>query len=128
MELEMLAAADVSEAYEYEIGASLTIDVREMFRAIVSDLKRNIPKEVISAKFHNTVADFIVATCEHIRNNNEINQVVLSGGIFQNRYLLTEVCRKLAARGFAPHFHKRIPTNDGGISLGQAVIANARSL
>lgn len=127
MELEMLAASDISEAYEYEISASLTIDVRKMFQAIVSDLKRNIPREVISAKFHNTVADFIVATCEHMRNNDEINQVVLSGGTFQNRYLLTEVCRKLEDRGFAPHFHKRIPANDGGISLGQAVIANAQS-
>ena len=135
IELEMLAASEVSETYRYEISADeslsptcLIIGVREMFREIVSDLKRNTPKEVISAKFHNTIADFIVMICEHIRGNDGIDQVVLSGGTFQNRYLLTEVCRELENRGFIPYFHKRVPTNDGGISLGQAVIANARSL
>lgn len=132
IELEMIAASDVSEAYKYEISAAtsstcLTIDVREMFREIVSDLKRNISKAVVSAKFHNTVANFIVMVCEHIRGNYGINEVVLSGGVFQNRYLLTVVCHELEDRGFVPYFHKRVPTNDGGISLGQAVIANARS-
>lgn len=132
IELEMLAAPDISDAYGYEISTDtpstcLIIDVREMFREIVYDLKRNIPREVISAKFHNTVAHFIVIVCEHIRENYGVNEVVLSGGTFQNSYLLTEVCHELGDRVFVPYFHKRVPTNDGGISLGQAVIANARS-
>jgi hydrogenase maturation protein HypF len=136
IELEMIAASGVSESYSYAIEntrrktqdslGSTSIDVREMFREIVFDLKQGVPKEIISARFHNTVADFIVAICELIRAENNINEVVLSGGTFQNRYLLTNVCTRLRRGGFLPYFHKRVPTNDGGVSLGQAVIADAR--
>lgn len=135
IELEMIADPDVSESYSYEVeksdnfqsaGIPLTIDVREMFREIVFDLKRRVPKEVISAKFHNTVAAFTVAICELIRDESDTGEVALSGGTFQNRYLLTKVCVQLRSRGFVPYFHKRVPTNDGGVSLGQAVIANSR--
>lgn len=131
IELEMIAASDVLETYGYRIEQSvsssdLTIDVREMFREIVSDLRQETPEEIIAARFHNTVADFIVAICERISIENSIKDVVLSGGTFQNRYLLTRVCTQLRMKGFVPYFHKRVPTNDGGVSLGQAVIANAR--
>jgi hydrogenase maturation protein HypF len=100
------------------------IDVQKMFREIVFDLQRDVPKEIISAKFHNTVADFIVETCERIRAQNKIDEVVLSGGVFQNRYLITKVLTQLRAKKFTPYFHRRVPTNDGGVSLGQAVIAD----
>jgi len=134
IELEMIAASGVLEAYSYKIEetadsvpypSSLIINVREMFREIILDLKQKVPEEVISAKFHNTVANFIVSVCERIRAESEINQIVLSGGTFQNRYLVTRICGQLRKREFVPYFHKRVPTNDGGVSLGQAVIANA---
>ena len=148
IELEMVADANTSDVYGYNIergvmreqtfrnensidisersgeAERLFIDVRKMFCEIVSDLQRCVPKEIISAKFHNTVADFIVETCERIRAKNNIDEVVLSGGVFQNRYLITKVLSQLRARKFTPYFHRRVPTNDGGISLGQAVIAN----
>ncbi|MBC8461517.1 MAG: carbamoyltransferase HypF [Deltaproteobacteria bacterium] len=153
IELEMVADANTSDVYGYNIeneqggkgargqegkgargqaeirnpksedGVDI-IDVRKMFCEIVSDLQRCVPKKIISAKFHNTVADFIVETCERIRAKNNIDEVVLSGGVFQNRYLITKVLSQLRARKFTPYFHRRVPTNDGGISLGQAVIAN----
>jgi len=127
IELEMIANAHTSEIYGYKIekenGVDI-IDVRKMFREIVFDLQRGVPREIISAKFHNTVADFIVETCERIRTQNNIDEVVLSGGVFQNRYLITKVLTQLRARKFTPYFHRRVPTNDGGVSLGQAVIAD----
>ncbi|MFQ6040161.1 MAG: carbamoyltransferase HypF [Candidatus Poribacteria bacterium] len=127
IELEMVADAKTSHIYGYNIenesGVDI-IDVRKMVREIVSDLQRDVSREIISAKFHNTVADFIVKTCERIRGQNNIDEVVLSGGVFQNRRLITKVLVQLRARGFTPYFHSRVPTNDGGVSLGQAVIAD----
>jgi hydrogenase maturation protein HypF len=127
IELEMVADVKTSDIYGYNIenenGVDI-IDVRKMFGEIVSDLRRDLPKEIISAKFHNTVADFIVETCQRIRVKNNLDQVVLSGGVFQNRYLITKVLTQLRARKFTPYCHSRVPTNDGGVSLGQAVIAD----
>jgi hydrogenase maturation protein HypF len=105
---------------------SILIDVREMFRQIVLDLGRGVPRETIAARFHNTVASFIVAICNRIRAENNVKEVALSGGTFQNRYLLTRICDQLTEGGFTPYIHKKVPTNDGGVSLGQAVIANAQ--
>lgn len=131
IELEAIAAPDIKEAYGYKIdesvdsAAPLIIDVREMIREIVIDMEHKMPQKVISAKFHNTVADFILALCERIKQEIGLERVALSGGTFQNKYLLSAVCDQLEERGFKPYFHKRVPTNDGGVSLGQAVIANA---
>jgi len=127
IELEMTADAKTSNVYGYKIETENdvdTINVQKMVREIVSDLQKDVPKAIISAKFHNTVADFIVKTCERIREQNNIDEVVLSGGVFQNRRLITKVLTQLRARKFTPYFHSRVPTNDGGVSLGQAVIAD----
>jgi len=131
IEMEMIAEPEVSEAYSFRVnennaGESI-IDVKEMIGEIVINLKQGIPTGIISARFHNTVADFIVDICNQIRKKSGNNHVVLSGGVFQNRYLLKRVCDQLEASEFNPYFHKKIPTNDGGVSLGQAIIANARN-
>jgi hydrogenase maturation protein HypF len=130
IEMEMIAASDVGDHYSYNIESvdfkPSIIDVRRMFREIVSDLENKVSKGIIAAKFHNTVADLIVSICERMRSESEINRVVMSGGTFQNMYLLKKVCEQLTDRGFTPYFHKKLPTNDGGVSLGQAVIANAK--
>jgi hydrogenase maturation protein HypF len=81
---------------------------------------------VISAKFHNAVARLIVLMAEKIRQERKLNSIALSGGVFQNLVLLTQAKQMLAASGFEVFTHSRVPTNDGGISLGQAAIANAR--
>ena len=72
------------------------------------------------------MADFIAATCERIRSETMINHVVLSGDTFQNRYLIGRLSDKLKDKEFVPHFHRSVPTNDGGVSLGQAVVAGAQ--
>ncbi|MGB9597042.1 MAG: carbamoyltransferase HypF, partial [Candidatus Poribacteria bacterium] len=130
IELEMIAEHNISDRYGYEIidqEELLIIDIKEMFYEIISDLKNGLSKGVISAKFHNTLIDFIATICEEIRKTDkDINKVVLSGGVFQNKYLLDNTIKLLENKEFTTYFHKRIPTNDGGISLGQSVIANAQ--
>jgi len=81
---------------------------------------------VISAKFHNTIADIIVGVSRAARERSGINRVALSGGVFQNAYLLGRTLDGLESQGFEALIHHQVPTNDGGIALGQAVIANAR--
>ena len=100
------------------------IDVSNMICEIIVDIDNNVPKSVISAKFHNTVAEFIVSVCEMLRSEHGINKVALGGGTFQNTFLLTRVTDQLSKRDFTVYFKKKIPTNDGGISLGQAIIAS----
>ncbi|MBD3182911.1 carbamoyltransferase HypF [Candidatus Poribacteria bacterium] len=129
IELEMIASPDVSQSYIYNIENAddcFNINVSGMIREIIHDLNQNLSKGMISAKFHNTLANFITETCKFIGQNwnNESDKVVLSGGTFQNRYLTNKLYNQLKKQGFKVYTQKRVPTNDGGISLGQAVIAN----
>jgi hydrogenase maturation protein HypF len=78
----------------------------------------------ISACFHNTVASAIAEVCLRLRQQERLNRVCLSGGVFQNVYLLERVVADLRRGGFEVFLHATVPPNDGGISLGQAVIAN----
>ena len=103
---------------------SYIIDVSDMIREIIADIQNNISKSVISAKFHNTVAEFIVAVCVMLRDECGINKVALGGGTFQNVFLLSRLTEQFGENGFEVYFKKRIPTNDGGLSLGQAIIAS----
>jgi hydrogenase maturation protein HypF len=131
IELEMAAydGADKvgDKSYSYFITESNEVNViqlKELFTAIVEDLYQGVSKATISAKFHNTVAHMIFNMCRLIAKKTGINQVALSGGVFQNRLLLRKVIPLLESVGFSMLIHKQVPCNDGGISLGQAVIAN----
>jgi len=75
-------------------------------------------------KFHNTIASITVDMCRLVARDSGINRVALSGGVFQNRLLFNLVSTTLENAGFQVYSHRLVPTNDGGISLGQAVIAN----
>jgi len=79
----------------------------------------------MAAKFHNTIAKFTLELCDKIREKTKINKVAISGGVFQNKYLTEKVISLLESRGFVVFSHKKVPPNDGGISLGQAVIAGS---
>lgn len=96
-----------------------------MIENIVRDVLAAKPTGWISAAFHNTVAAIIVEVCSRLRAADRINRVCLSGGTFQNVYLAERALRSLRAQGFEVFLHSKVPPNDGGISLGQAVIANA---
>ncbi|MBD2773913.1 carbamoyltransferase HypF [Iningainema tapete] len=102
------------------------IDSRPMWQALLDDLQQQIPREVIAAKFHQGLAKVIVETATYLCEQNVINQVVLTGGVFQNCILLEEVARGLEALGINVLTHSLVPCNDGGLSLGQAVIAAAQ--
>lgn len=88
-----------------------------MLKDILLDIKRGLPVGLISAKFHNTLAEVIVAVAKRTGHS----QVALSGGCFQNRYLTERTHARLAQEGFRPYWPQRIPPNDGGIALGQIV-------
>jgi hydrogenase maturation protein HypF len=126
IELEMIADESEMSAYSWTLisGDPSTIDLRPTVRQIVAECRRGVPVGVISARFHNTVAEMVAGTCDLLREQNGVNLVALSGGVFQNLFLLDRSCRTLEARGFTVLTHHRIPANDGGIALGQAVIAS----
>jgi hydrogenase maturation protein HypF len=95
------------------------LDWVPLVRAVITALGTGMPIREISLRFHNGLVEGIVGIAKHAG----IRDVALSGGCFQNRYLLSRAMLRLRAEGFDPHRHRRIPPNDGGISLGQAVAA-----
>ena len=129
IELEMIADQGVTEEYPFSVRRDekpMVIDPAQTVRAIVRDLVDGVLRSTISGKFHRTVASLIVETCQAIRSAEGLNRVVLSGGVFQNLLLLSRVQVGLKRSGFDVYTHHLVPTNDGGISLGQAVIGQMR--
>jgi len=101
-------------------------DVRPTIRAIVEDLRAGIPRAEIAARFHETFARMVVDLATRAAQEAGLEHVALSGGTFQNRLLLERCCDLLESRGFRPLYHRHVPPNDGGLALGQALIAAAR--
>ena len=129
IELEMIADHEVKEEYPFLIKKDerpMVIDPTGIIRGVVHDLVEKTSPSIISGKFHRTVARFIVETCEAIRSGEGLNRVVLSGGVFQNFSLLSFVTKGMERSGFEVYTHHLVPTNDGGISLGQAVICHTK--
>jgi hydrogenase maturation protein HypF len=91
---------------------------------ICGDLSRNEAKGKIAMKFHVSVSEMVRCMCCLVRDKTGIKQVALSGGVFQNRLLARKIESELFTEGFEVLIHRQVPCNDGGISLGQAVIAN----
>lgn len=135
IELEALVDSKIlhnrENSYSYPFDINLLnntycIDSRPMWQALLDDLQQQIPQAVIATKFHQTLAHTIVKTVSRISKKNAIKSVFLSGGVFQNCILLEQVSNQLYTLGFNVFTHSQIPCNDGGLSLGQAVIAAAR--
>jgi hydrogenase maturation protein HypF len=126
IELEAAAQSGVTDSYSFEIASGLPaqIDMRPSIREIVRDLENGQSRNVIAARFHNTIAAVISEICERVRLSEHLNRVCLSGGTFQNVYLAEHALAALSQRGFEVFLHSEVPPNDGGIALGQAVIAN----
>jgi hydrogenase maturation protein HypF len=125
MALEMLATDTASEVYDHqwEPGADYRIDPAPLIRALVSDLKTGTATAQISANFHATLIELFSLVCSAIRKEFDLNRVVLSGGCFQNITLLSGLLLALLQQKFEVYAHRLVPTNDGGIALGQAVVA-----
>ena len=128
MELEMVASDSIDAVYDcrWVIEDGYKILVAPIICDVVRDVQNGVSVAQISATFHNTLIQLFVDICTDIRNERELNRVVLSGGCFQNSILLTGMVRELQRRRFEVFAHEKVPTNDGGISLGQAVVAAAQ--
>jgi hydrogenase maturation protein HypF len=128
VELEQLADAAETAAYPARIAPGQPFQVRggDLVQAVIDDLAAGTAPEVIAARFHHGVAATIEAGCLLMRERYGLDTVALSGGVFQNLLLLDGTVTRLEARGFRVLVHSRVPCNDGGISLGQAVVAAAR--
>ncbi|MBU1011497.1 MAG: carbamoyltransferase HypF [Bacteroidetes bacterium] len=124
MRLEAAIDKKTSTAYDFEIGTPIKLE--NIIKGIVEDLQNGINKEVISAKFHNTIINIIFEVANKIRQTEGLNKVVLSGGSFQNRFLLERVENLLSDDGFEVFAQENIPANDGGLALGQLAIAAKR--
>ena len=123
MELEFLAQnVENDECYPFEIDEAphvKLVDWRSILGGIITDMKDDINHSIISAKFHNTLVEIIIAVAKMIGQP----RVVLSGGCFQNRYLTERAVKRLQEEEFRPYWHQRVPPNDGGIALGQIYAA-----
>ena len=120
MELEFIADENEESAYDFEIVSDasqrLIIDWGPMIRGISDEVSIATEHSVIAARFHNTLVEIMVHTAAIIGEES----IALSGGCFQNRYLIERAVTRLREEGFKVYWHQRIPTNDGGIALGQA--------
>lgn len=132
MELEALATPEMVKpvAYPFSVGdgAVAIVDFAPMWPALLSDLEKDCAPGVIAARFHATVIDAVTATVEALAERRAVEAVALSGGVFQNRLLLDGVGGALEARGYRVLRHRRVPANDGGLSLGQAAVVAAQTI
>ena len=124
MRLESLAHQDCADSYSFKIGETISFD--QTIRSIVDDLKEGIEKPIISAKFHNTIILVIFEFAKSIRLTHGLNKVVLSGGVFQNKYLLEGATEILQKNNFEIYSHAAMAANDGSIALGQLAVASKR--
>ncbi|MBO1056532.1 MAG: carbamoyltransferase HypF [Dolichospermum sp. JUN01] len=104
------------------------IDTSPTWREILNDIKQHISSSIIAAGFHKSLAIAIVTMVQQLRQEHQFNQVALTGGVFQNQILLQQVKMRLEKLELNVLTHSIVPTNDGGLSLGQAVIAAAKYL
>ncbi|HEX2178873.1 MAG TPA: carbamoyltransferase HypF, partial [Actinomycetota bacterium] len=125
IELEQLADPRTDRAYPCGVDSGL-INGSDLMAALATDLvgRRALPEA--AAAFHNGLAAALVRVAAAAAAESGLSTVALSGGTFQNRLLMQRVTRGLSEAGLEVLTHRRVPTNDGGISLGQAVVANAR--
>lgn len=131
VELEMAAYvgkhASSEESYPYHIVEDQGIKIvrlTDLLSAVVEDSAQNIAQSIISSRFHNTIAQIASTMCQQLADETGIRQVALSGGVFQNRLLLTKTITLLKNNSLKVFTHRQVPCNDGGISLGQAIVAN----
>jgi hydrogenase maturation protein HypF len=129
IEMEVLSKPFVSIAKPYpysieEMKHGRVIRLKELVSAIIQDVRSSEPVGMIGARFHRTIAEIAVDICERAREQANLNEVALSGGVWQNQILLDLVRDGLRQKGFVVYFHQQVPSNDGGLTLGQAVIAN----
>jgi hydrogenase maturation protein HypF len=128
VELEQLADPGETGTYRAAISAHepFCVEGADLVRAAAGELADGTAAPVVAARFHNGVAAVVTDGCVLLRERYGLSTVALSGGVFQNLIVAHRAAARLEARGFRVLTHSRVPCNDGGISLGQAVVAAAR--
>jgi hydrogenase maturation protein HypF len=122
IELEAICTPDEQGTYPFSIHDDI-LDPAPLWSAMLQDVQMGLYKERMAAKFHHAITDMVVEISKTIRQERAINTVVLSGGVWQNKVLLTHSVACLEKAGFTVLWHQHIPTNDGGVALGQIMIA-----
>lgn len=127
IELEMIADETCEAVYPFDVTNATPHILRldATIRAIVDDIQRGVRPAMVAAKFHHTIAEATMHICTQIRRERGVSQIVLGGGVFQNALLLKRVFTRLNAADFSVFVSRKLPPNDGGLSFGQAIIANA---
>jgi hydrogenase maturation protein HypF len=127
VELELVAEGPANRGYPFRLRPEedgWIVETEGILGAVVEDLLAGRQAAEISSAFHRTMAEVVVAGCERIREMGGVSAVALSGGTFQNLLLLEQVVRLLEEKGFEVYRHRRVPANDGGLALGQGVLAD----
>ena len=127
MALEAVVESNIEVQYDFELINSpskpLQLDLSKMIEQLIVDVQKKVNVGIISAKFHNCLADALLAMADRARQETKLNTVALSGGVFCNRYLANRLIKLLKKNNFSVLSNRDVPANDGGISLGQASIA-----
>ena len=127
MALEAVIENEIEEQYDFELtnrtGEPLQLDLDKMVKELIADIQKGLTNSVISAKFHNCLAASLLEMAKAVRESTKLNTVALSGGVFCNRYLINRLIKQLKQNDFSVFFNREVPSNDGGISVGQAAIA-----
>ncbi|MDP8211961.1 MAG: carbamoyltransferase HypF [Candidatus Zapsychrus exili] len=132
MELEYVLNETEIGQYDFSIikeNDTFVIDFDQMIKGIIEDVDAKVGVDIISIKFHNTLINSAVEVAKSVPDwglSQKTKKVVLSGGCFQNKYLTENLIDKLQSEGFQVYWHQSVPPNDGGISLGQAIVAAQR--
>ena len=126
IELEAISEMDIEESYTYKVLKQdmYIIEPYEMIFDALNDRKKGVSGKIIASKFQNTIVNLTVSVCGSIREESGINEVALSGGVFQNSFILEKIYCTLKRNKFEVYTHKELPSNDGGIAIGQIIIAN----
>ncbi len=125
--METVADPEVRDCYEYEFYSNTRpyqLGTRGIIEGVLRDLEQGTPTAVSAGRFHLTVAVMIEDVLCKLRHETGLNAVALSGGVFQNRLLFRLLRKNLVLAGFQVLYHRKVPANDGGISLGQVCIAS----
>jgi len=103
----------------------LIVDTRPIIRAVAEEASDGVPAARVARRFHSTMVDLVAEVCGRLRLATGVESVALSGGVFLNALLTSEVGARLARDGFRVYRHRLVPPNDGGLSLGQLAVAAA---
>ena len=128
VELEQVLDKNEAGAYDFTIEENegkYILDWRPLIRQMVEDINKGVPQGILSARFHNSIISISEKICLILRDATGINTIVLSGGCWQNKYLLQNCVEKLSKHNFDVYFNNQVPINDGGTAYGQSAVVAA---